>query len=48
MAGQILAFMVTATVVTVTPGPDMALVARRAITDGWRASAVTTSVSVRG
>jgi threonine/homoserine/homoserine lactone efflux protein len=41
MAGQILAFMVAATVITVTPGPDMALVARRALTDGWRASAVT-------
>src|SRR5919108_6539037 len=41
MLGQILAFTVAATIVTVTPGPDMALVARRAMTDGWRASAVT-------
>jgi threonine/homoserine/homoserine lactone efflux protein len=41
MLGQILAFTVAAIVVTVTPGPDMALVARRAMTDGWRASAVT-------
>jgi threonine/homoserine/homoserine lactone efflux protein len=32
MLGQIAAFTVAATVITITPGADMALVARRAIT----------------
>jgi len=39
--GQIAAFTVAAAVVTLVPGPDMALVARRAITDGWRRASVT-------
>jgi threonine/homoserine/homoserine lactone efflux protein len=48
MLGQIAAFTVAATVVTIAPGPDMALVARRAITDGWRRASVTSAGVVTG
>src|ERR671923_2840185 len=48
MLGQIAAFTVAATLVTVSPGPDMALVARRAITDGWRRASVTSAGIVTG
>jgi threonine/homoserine/homoserine lactone efflux protein len=46
--GQIAAFTVAATLVTIAPGPDMALVARRAITDGWRRASVTSLGIVTG
>jgi threonine/homoserine/homoserine lactone efflux protein len=45
---QIAAFTVAATVVTLSPGPDMALVARRAITEGWRRASVTSAGIVTG
>ena len=48
MLGQIAAFTVAAAVVTLAPGPDMALVARRAITDGWRRASVTSAGIVTG
>ena len=48
MLGQIAAFTVAATLVTISPGPDMALVARRAITDGWRRASVTSAGIVTG
>ncbi len=48
MLGQIAAFTVAATIVTVAPGADMALVARRAITDGWRRASVTSAGVVTG
>ena len=48
MLGQIAAFTAAATVVTITPGPDMALVARRAITDGWRRASLTSAGIVTG
>ena len=48
MLGQITAFAVAATLVTLSPGPDMALVARRAITDGWRRASVTSAGIVTG
>ena len=48
MLGQIAAFTVAATVVTISPGPDMALVARRAIADGWRRASVTSFGVVTG
>jgi threonine/homoserine/homoserine lactone efflux protein len=48
MLAQIAAFTVAATVVTVSPGPDMALVARRAITDGWRRASLTSAGIVTG
>ena len=48
MLGQIAAFTVAAAVVTITPGPDMALVARRAITDGWRRASVTSAGILTG
>ena len=48
MLGQIAAFTVAATIVTLSPGPDMALVARRAITEGWRRSTVTSAGIVTG
>jgi threonine/homoserine/homoserine lactone efflux protein len=48
MLGQIVAFSVAALVVTVTPGADMALVARRAITDGWRRASVTSAGILTG
>jgi threonine/homoserine/homoserine lactone efflux protein len=46
--GQIAAFTLAATLVTITPGPDMALVARRALTDGWRRASVTSAGIVSG
>lgn len=48
MLGQIAAFTVAATVVTISPGPDMALVARRAITEGWRRASVTSAGILTG
>ena len=48
MLGQIAAFTLAATLVTISPGPDMALVARRAITDGWRRASVTSAGVVTG
>lgn len=48
MLGQILAFTAAATVVTISPGADMALVARRAITEGWRRASVTSAGVVTG
>jgi threonine/homoserine/homoserine lactone efflux protein len=48
MLGQIAAFTLAATVITITPGADMALVARRAITDGWRRASVTSAGIVTG
>lgn len=48
MLGQIAAFSLAATIVTLSPGPDMALVARRAITDGWRRASVTSAGIVTG
>src|SRR5918998_6816524 len=48
MLGQIVAFTIAATVVTISPGADMALVARRAITDGWRRASVTTAGILTG
>jgi threonine/homoserine/homoserine lactone efflux protein len=48
MLGQIAAFTAAATLVTITPGADMALVARRAITDGWRRASVTSAGIVTG
>jgi threonine/homoserine/homoserine lactone efflux protein len=48
MLGQIAAFTVAATVVTITPGADMALVARRALTDGWRRASLTSAGVVTG
>ena len=48
MLGQIAAFTVAATIVTITPGADMALVARRALTDGWRRASITSAGVVTG
>src|SRR5918992_1764848 len=48
MLGQIAAFTIAATFVTISPGPDMALVARRAITDGWRRASVTSAGILTG
>jgi threonine/homoserine/homoserine lactone efflux protein len=48
MLGQITAFTVAATLVTISPGADMALVARRAITEGWRRASVTSAGIVTG
>src|SRR5918996_575922 len=48
MLGQIAAFTVAATLVTLSPGADMALVARRAVTDGWRRASVTSAGIVTG
>jgi threonine/homoserine/homoserine lactone efflux protein len=46
--GQIVAFTLAATVVTLSPGADMALVARRAVTEGWRRASVTSAGIVTG
>jgi threonine/homoserine/homoserine lactone efflux protein len=46
--GQIAKFTIAATLVTLAPGADMALVARRAITDGWRRASVTSAGIVSG
>jgi threonine/homoserine/homoserine lactone efflux protein len=48
MLGEIAAFTIAAALVTVSPGPDMALVARRAISDGWRWASVTSAGIVTG
>ena len=48
MLGQIVAFTIGATLVTISPGADMALVARRALTDGWRRASVTSFGVVTG
>src|SRR5918999_4509781 len=48
MLGQIAAFTIAATIITVSPGPDMALVARRAMTNGWRAANVTSAGVLSG
>ena len=48
MLGQVAAFLLAATMVTIVPGPDMALVARRAITDGWRRASITSAGVVTG
>jgi threonine/homoserine/homoserine lactone efflux protein len=48
MLGEIIAFTAAATLVTITPGADMALVARRAITEGWRRASVTSAGIVTG
>ncbi len=48
MLGQIAAFTVAATLVTISPGPDMALVARRAITEGWRRASITSAGILTG
>src|ERR687892_615233 len=48
MLGQIAAFTIAATLVTISPGPDMALVARRAITEGWRRASVTSAGILTG
>lgn len=48
MGGQIAAFAVAAAVVTITPGADMALVARRAIDAGWRRASFTTAGILSG
>jgi threonine/homoserine/homoserine lactone efflux protein len=48
MLGQIAAFTAAATLVTISPGPDMALIARRAITEGWRRASVTSAGIVTG
>ena len=48
MLGQIAAFTIAATVVTISPGPDMALVARRAIVEGWRRASVTSAGILTG
>ena len=48
MLTQIAAFTLAATVVTLSPGPDMALVARRAIAEGWRRASLTSAGVVTG
>jgi threonine/homoserine/homoserine lactone efflux protein len=48
MLGQVAAFLLAATLVTIVPGPDMALVARRAVTDGWRRASITSAGVVSG
>src|SRR5918996_6233365 len=48
MLGQIAAFTIAATLVTISPGPDMALIARRAVTDGWRRASVTSAGVLTG
>ena len=48
MLAQIAAFTLAATLVTVVPGPDMARVARRAMSDGWRRASITSAGIVTG
>jgi threonine/homoserine/homoserine lactone efflux protein len=48
MLGQIAAFTVAAALITISPGADMALVARRAITDGWGRAAITSAGILSG
>jgi threonine/homoserine/homoserine lactone efflux protein len=48
MLGQIAAFTVAATLITISPGADMALVARRAITEDWGRAAVTSAGVLTG
>jgi threonine/homoserine/homoserine lactone efflux protein len=48
MLGQIVAFTVAATLITISPGADMALVARRALAEGWRRASVTSAGVVTG
>ena len=48
MLGELVAFTAAATLVTVTPGADMALIARRAILDGWRRASLTSAGVVTG
>lgn len=48
MLDEIAAFTVAATIVTISPGPDMALVARRALTDGWKPASLTSAGIVTG
>jgi threonine/homoserine/homoserine lactone efflux protein len=48
MAAEIAAFSLAALVITLTPGADMALVARRAVADGWHTAARTSLGVVSG
>ena len=48
MEARLLAFLGIATVITVTPGPDMALVARVVFGRGRAAAWLTSRVSSRG
>ena len=48
MLAEIAAFSIAALVITLTPGADMALVARRAVVDGWRIAARTSLGVVSG
>jgi threonine/homoserine/homoserine lactone efflux protein len=46
--GQVAAFTIAATIITVSPGADMALIARRALTDGWRRASLTSAGVLTG
>jgi threonine/homoserine/homoserine lactone efflux protein len=48
MAAEIAAFSLAALVITLTPGADMALVARRAVADRWHTAARTSLGVVSG
>ena len=48
MAAEFAAFSLAALVITLTPGADMALVARRAVADGWHTAARTSLGVVSG